>query len=115
MTQQQQKELTERGKRNINSLKESIAREQEYITFEDGEERTLHFDAEKMREAPGKFGTRYEFNVVDLNRFPDLEKKWTVSKTNAMKIMNELEAGNTILRVKAEGEGIDRRYKISAK
>lgn len=112
---QQKKEgtLTERGKANIESLKNSIARDQEYITFEENEERDLHFDAERMRQVDGKFGTRYEFNVVDLNRFPDLEKKWTVSKTNAMKIMDELGVGNTILHIKAEGTGIERRYKIS--
>ena|SRR5215216_5388965 len=106
--------LTEKGKENLRTTKEQIARNEEYISFEEAEERDLHFNAEQIKPVPGKFGgTRFECIVTDLTNFPDMEKKWTVSKTAAKTILKQLEVGNTILHVKAEGEGIARRYQIS--
>jgi hypothetical protein len=108
---------TEIGKQNISAIDEGIKRAQKYITFEEGEERDLHFDAERIKAVPNRFGgnERYECTVTDLTYAPDLEKTWTVSRTVYQMIKEHLLEGNTILHIEAEGQNINRKYKVSVK
>jgi hypothetical protein len=78
--------------------------------------KSLQFDAEKIRPVPSRFDPdkmRYEYAVVDLRNFPDMEKIWTVSKKTSDIIDEKLAEGHSILLVECEGEGTSRKFKIS--
>jgi hypothetical protein len=114
--QYNKKLLTEKALENLRKNKEQKARDSKYIAWEDGEEKELHFDAEKIRQVPSKFDDdkkRYEYTVVDLRNFPDMEKIWTVSKRTSDMIDERLAEGHSILLVECEGEGTARKFKIS--
>jgi hypothetical protein len=113
---QNKKLLSQKALENLRKNKEQKARDSKYISWEDGEEKELYFDPEKIRQVPSKFGDdnkRYEYTVVDLRNFPDIEKLWTVGKKTSDKIDEFLADGHSILLVECEGEGTNRKFKIS--
>jgi len=113
---QNKKLLSQKALENLRKNKEQKARDSKYISWEDGEEKELYFDPEKIRQVPSKFGDdnkRYEYTVVDVRNFPDMEKLWTVGKKTSDKIDEFLADGHSILLVECEGEGTNRKFKIS--
>jgi hypothetical protein len=108
--------LSQKALENLRKNKEQKARDSKYISWEDGEEKELQFDAEKIRQVPSKFGDdnkRYEYTVVDLRNFPDMDKLWTVGKKTSDMIDEKLAEGHSILLIECEGEGTSRKFKIS--
>jgi hypothetical protein len=83
-----------------------------FVKLEDGEERVLQFNPEKVKQTEGQFGIRIQYVVIDPNYSDKGEKKFEASKTTSQKIDRQLMQGNTLLKVKRTGEGTNTKYDV---
>jgi hypothetical protein len=115
-TSQQEKigqvQLSEVGKSNLERNAELWRAESVFVKLEDGEERVLQFNPDKVKQTEGQFGIRIQYAVIDPNFSDRSEKKFEASKTTSQKIDRELLKGNDLLILKRTGEGTNTKYEV---
>jgi hypothetical protein len=105
-------QLSEVGKSNLERNAELWRAESIFVKLEDGEERVLQFNPDKIKQTEGQFGIRIQYTVIDPNYADKGEKKFEASKTASQKIDRHLVEGNTLLFIKRTGEGTDTKYEV---
>ena len=108
--------LSEKAKEILRQNRLQRARESEWISFDDGEEKELYINAEKTERIPSRYNpkkTRYVYAATDLTNLPDMEKKWGVTQTTSDILDKYIEQGHSVFLVKREGEGFKLKYHIT--
>lgn len=112
-SEQQVQELSEEARKNLERNSELWRAESVYIKLEDGEERVLQFNPEKIKQVEGQYGIRIQYMVIDPNYADKGEKKLEAGKKTSNDIDAQLRQGIRLLKIKRLGSGTDTKYSIA--
>ena len=108
-----QVQLSEAAKRNLERNAELWRAESQYVKLEDGEERVLQFDPEKIKQVEGQYGVRIQYLVIDPNYSDRGLKKFEAGKKTSNDIDAQLRQGIRLLKIKRLGVGTDTKYSVA--
>ena len=112
---QQQQELSEKARQNLQRNAELRNKDSKFFNPQPGEKSIWIFDAEKIqpveKEFDGKKVQRFQYIIQDPNN-SDYEKYWTVSKRTSEQIDAFLSQGHRLLKIQRIGTGKETRYNI---
>jgi hypothetical protein len=111
--QNEQVQLSEKARQNLEQNAELWRGESEYVKLEDGETRVLQFNPEKIKQVEGQYGLRIQYMVIDPNFSDKGEKKFEAGKQTSRDIDTQLRVGNRLLKIKRLGSGVETKYSIS--
>jgi hypothetical protein len=111
--QNEQVQLSEKARQNLEQNAELWRGESEYVKLEDGETRVLQFNPEKIKQVEGQYGLRIQYMVIDPNYSDKGEKKLEAGKQTSHDIDSQLRQGNRLLKIKRLGSGVETKYSIS--
>jgi hypothetical protein len=111
--QTEQVQLSETAKRNLEKNSELWRAESVFIKLEDGEERVLQFNPEKIKQVEGQYGLRIQYMVIDPNYADKGDKKFEAGKKTSNDIDAQLRQGNRLLKIRRLGTGTDTKYSVA--
>jgi hypothetical protein len=109
-------QLSEKAKVNLQRNAELRKKDSKFVNLAAGEKTILQFDPEKIKPVERDFGDgekrqKFQYTVTEPN-FPDQEKIFEVSKRTSEEIDENLNEGNTLLKIQRVGLGKETRYRI---
>jgi hypothetical protein len=120
MQQQQEKgqvqgqvQLSEAARQNLERNTELWRAESQYVKLEDGEERVLQFNPERIKQVEGQYGVRIQYLLIDPNYADKGEKKFEAGKQTSRDIDTQLRQGIRLLKIKRLGKGTDTKYSVA--
>jgi hypothetical protein len=110
-------DLSDKGKENLRKNAESRKKESKYVKLDPGENRILHFDAEKMGPVEVEFDgikkIRYQYTVTYPDDPDQQEKYFTLGTRDSPLFDKLLSEGKSILNVHRIGGDL-RAYTMNA-
>lgn len=107
--------LSEKGKENLERNRLIRKQDSKFLSIDPEEEVILEFNPELMEPIEDTFNgfPKRKIRYTVIEQISKKTKDWTVSHWIAKKIDSYLGKGQTVLKIKRSGSGLDTRYNFS--